>query len=360
MTTSTDDLSTGPLRGLPALATANGVAAARRVAGREPVLTAVAVLAAAVALVCFVGVAVKGTHVPPEGKMADAVTFCAGVAVFTLTMAWLLPLAGYSPAARRRWRCGYCLFAVYGVLVESVQAFRGRDPRFSEVGGAVDSVTGIVFGTTALVLTVLFFVLGMRFFRQDVLANRPIVRAGIRFGVVSVNLSFAVGVLMSVTNGSTIGDGGDVLLAHALSIHGIQTIPAVAVPASASSPAASRAPVVHAAGTGWLVACVATLCQALRARPPFEWSLLNVVAVAGLAVWAASAATALLRWQRTRNKQHSTDPALDHTTRRHPPAASAHQSRGPKSRTRSLPRHLLSSLTRPKHRGGGSSETGTA
>jgi hypothetical protein len=74
--------------------------------------------------------------------MAEAVTFCA---VVTLTMAWLLPLADYSRAARCRWRCGYCLFAVYGVLLESAQAFRGRDPRFSEVGGAVDSVTGSVF-----------------------------------------------------------------------------------------------------------------------------------------------------------------------------------------------------------------------
>jgi hypothetical protein len=85
MTTATDDLSTRPLRAFAALAFANCADAARRVAGREPVLTAVAMLAAAVALVCAGGVAVKGTHVPPEGKMAEAVTFCAGVAVFTLT-----------------------------------------------------------------------------------------------------------------------------------------------------------------------------------------------------------------------------------------------------------------------------------
>jgi hypothetical protein len=182
------------------------------------------------------------------------------------------------------------------VLVETVQAFRGRDPRFSEVGSAVDYVTGALFGVTALVLTVLFVALGMRFFRRDVLAHRPIVRAGIRFGVVSVNLSFAVGVLMSVTQGSTIGDGGDLLIAHALSIHGIQTIPVVAAAASSSNSAASRAPIVHAAGTGWLVTCVATLCHTLLARPPFELSLLNGVAVAGLLVWAASAATASLRW----------------------------------------------------------------
>jgi hypothetical protein len=309
MTTATDDPSTRPLRALAALALRNGTDAARRIAVREPVLTAVAVLAATVAIVCVGGLAVIGTHVPPEGKMTEAVTFCFGVAVFTLTMAWLLPLTEYSLAARRRWRYGYCLFAVYGVLVESVQAFRGRDPRFSEVGGAVDSLTGSVFGVTALVLTVLFVVLGMRFFRRDVLAHRPIVRAGIRFGVVSVNLSFAVGVLMSVTQGSTIGDGGDLLIAHALSIHGIQAIPAVAVAASSSNPAASRSPIVRAAGAGWLITCVATLCHALVARPPLELSLLNVVAVAGLVVWAASAATASQRWRRARREIEHPDVA---------------------------------------------------
>ena len=161
-------------------------------------------------------------------------------------------------------------------------------------------------------MTVLFVVLGMRFFRRDVLAHRPIVRAGIRFGVVSVNLSFAVGVLMSVTKGSTIGDDGDVLIAHALSIHGIQTIPAVAVLTSS----ASGAQTVHAAGTGWLVMCVATLCHALLARHPFEWSLLNAVAVAGLALWVASAATTSLRWLRTRTAQPRMVPARGHTARR--------------------------------------------
>jgi hypothetical protein len=55
--------------------------------------------------------------------------------------------------------------------------------------------------------------------------------------------------------------------------------------------------------------CVATLCHALLARHPFEWSLLNAVAVAGLALWVASAATTSLRWLRTRTAQPRMVPA---------------------------------------------------
>jgi hypothetical protein len=63
-------------------------------------------------LVCLIGVAVWGRTVEPEGKLLDAATFCFGVGVFTLTVALLLPLAGFSPTGRRRWRRGFYVFAV--------------------------------------------------------------------------------------------------------------------------------------------------------------------------------------------------------------------------------------------------------
>ena len=154
---------------------------------------------------CLVGVAVEGATIPPEGKLLDAATFCFGVGVFTVTIALLLPLAGYSPAARRRWRRAFYVFAVYGLVLESVQAFRGIDPRFTEAGSGLDVVAGVVFGITAALNVVLFVVLGVRFFRSDVLADRPVLRLGIRYGVVAVAISFAVGVVMSVNSGRDIG-----------------------------------------------------------------------------------------------------------------------------------------------------------
>jgi hypothetical protein len=57
--------------------------------------------------------------------------------------------------------------------VDIPQAFRGLDPRFTDAGGVMDVIAGIVFGFTALLLAVLAAILGIRFFRPDVLTGDP-------------------------------------------------------------------------------------------------------------------------------------------------------------------------------------------
>jgi hypothetical protein len=116
--------------------------------------------------------------------------------------------------------------------------------------------------------TVLFVVLGYRFFQSEVLTDRPVLRVGIRYVIASVALSFAVGIVMSINSGREMGEGGNLLLSHGLGVHGIQAAPIVALVLSA---AAVTPPVtwwLHAAGTGWLVACTAALAQALLGDPP--------------------------------------------------------------------------------------------
>jgi hypothetical protein len=78
---------------------------------REPGLFAVGVARLMISFLCLVAVAVRGSLIPPEGKMLDAVTFTFGVAVFPLTMDLLLHLAGFTERARRRWRRVYDVFA---------------------------------------------------------------------------------------------------------------------------------------------------------------------------------------------------------------------------------------------------------
>ncbi|MET1003766.1 MAG: hypothetical protein ABWZ15_18280 [Acidimicrobiia bacterium] len=266
------------------------LAAARASFGREPGLTAVGIAGMLLSAVCLIAVAVRGRTIPPEGKMLDAATFAFGIGVYTLSIALLLPLAGYSRSARMRWRRLFYVFVVYGYVVETTQAFRGLDPRFSDEGEQIDAITGAVFGVTALLNTVLFVVLGLRFFRSTVLEDRPVLRLGIRYGVVAVMLSFAVGSIMSVLNGREVGDEGNLLIAHALGVHGIQVLPVVALAVGACR-AGTRPPTwVHVAGVAWLVACVAALLQALMGDPPFEPSALTALIVAALAVFSAIAA----------------------------------------------------------------------
>jgi hypothetical protein len=265
---------------------------------REPGLFAVGTGGLVLAVVCLVGVAVRGRFIPPEGKLLDAATFCFGVGVFTLTVALLLPLAGFSPRGRSRWRRAFYVFTVYGLVLESLQAFRGLDPRFTEEGGSIDVVAGIIFGLAAALNTVLFVILGLRYFRSDVLANRPVLRLGVRYGAAAVGISFAIGIVMSVNKGRNVGNHGNLLLSHGLGVHGLQAIPVVALLVSAGRAVPSARTWLHAAGAGWLVACTAALGQALLGRPPLDASVLTAVIVAGFALWAVVATYAFFSWRR--------------------------------------------------------------
>ena len=54
------------------------------------------------------------------------------------------------------------------------------------------------------------------------MADRRVLRLGIRYGVAAVALSFSVGIVMSVNSGRKIGDEGNLLVSHGLGVHGIQ------------------------------------------------------------------------------------------------------------------------------------------
>jgi hypothetical protein len=275
------------------------LAAQARVAfTRERELTALGIAGLVIAAVCFVGVLVRGTFVQPEGKLFPATTFTFGVAVFSLTIALLLPLAGYSARARRRWRLAFGIFIAYGLVIEPVQAFRGIDPRFTEVGGVVDQVAGGVFGVTAVLLTLAFVALTLRFFRSDVLVGRPPLRDAIRYGAVAVCISFGIGILMSILQGREVGEGGDLMIAHALGVHGIQTLPLVGLIVTWTA-AGTRTPVwLHVCGVGWLTACTASLLEALIGRRPFEMSVLPAVVILGLVAYVAAACIVVLSLRR--------------------------------------------------------------
>ena len=276
----------------------------RTAVAREPGLVTVGVGGLLLAVVCMIGVAFRGRHIPPEGKLLDAATFTFGVGVYTLTVALLLPVAGYSATTRRRWRRAYYLFAVYGLLLETVQAFRGLDPRFTEEGETIDSIAGAVFGVTAGITLVLFVLLGVQIFRRGVLDDRPVLRLGVRYGVIAVAISFGVGVVMSVTGGRRIGADGNLLLAHGLGVHGLQTLPLVALVVSASA-LTRRRRWVHIAGVAWLAACLAALLQAGLGDPPLQTSALSIAIVTGLVGWAAVAAYAVALRARDADSQPS-------------------------------------------------------
>jgi hypothetical protein len=265
---------------------------ARAVRVRQPGLVAVGSAGLVLAGVCLAGVAIHGRTLEPEGKLLDAAVFDFGIGVYTLTIALLLPLAGFSTTARRRWRRAFYVYPVYGLALETLQAFRGLDPRFTEAGATIDVVAGIVFGMTAASTTGLFVVLGMRFFRTGVLDDRQVLRLGIRYGTLAVGISFGVGIVMSLNGGRHLDDDGNLLLAHALGVHGLQALPLLGGLAAAGT-LARPGRWAHTGGVAWLVACIAALTQALAGDAARESSASSVVIVGGLAAWSLATTAAL-------------------------------------------------------------------
>jgi hypothetical protein len=261
----------------------------------EPALVGLGLLALALGAVCAVAALVNGGwFVEPEGRLMDALRFEVGSGIFFLTMAVLVPLAGFTTVTRRRWVTALVVMGVYFLGIETVQAVRGLDPRFTRAGMPVDQAAGAIFGFTALLLIFLTAILAARFFRSDTMAERPDLRTAIRYGFAGIALSFGVGVAMSALSGRTVGPAGNLMPLHAAGLHGIQAVPLLAIVARARGAGLHlRTVLVHLAGLGWLLLCAGLLAQAYAGRAPAEISASNAVAAAGVMVFLAALVTAL-------------------------------------------------------------------
>ena len=256
---------------------------------RERILTALTLLAFGFAGVILAVAAVRGSwSVPPEGRLLDAFKFEVGVGIYFLTLALLVPRAGMPPRAHRRWVAWTTAIALYFIPIETVQAVRGLDPRFTVAGGTADQVAGALFGLTAVMVVILFAILARRFFRNDVLADNPPLRAAIRYGILAITFAFGTGLVMSALRTRFIADTGNLMPLHAVGFHGIQAVPLVALLAGASGLALSvRMRLTHVAGIAWLIMCIALLAQALSGESLLDVKPAAIAGALALAVWAA-------------------------------------------------------------------------
>lgn len=195
-----------------------------------PALVVMGFVGIGLGLICLaVMFARGGVPIPPEGDLHKPATFNIAVGIYILTTALLLPSAGFSERGRKRWvRWNVGLFA-YAYIIETVQVFRGLDPRFSRHGTPLDQIAGGVFFLTALGVMVLFIIMAVKFFRRgrpD--ADSPVILA-IRYGTAAAMGAFIAGIWMSVIQGRTTGAAGNILPLHALGFHGLQAVPLIAL-----------------------------------------------------------------------------------------------------------------------------------
>jgi hypothetical protein len=264
-------------------------------------LTAMGFVGIVLGLFCLAVMAVRqGVPIPPEGDLSKPATFNIAVGIYILTITLLVPSAGFSEKGKKRWvRWNVGLFS-YAYIIETVQTFRGLDPRFSRHGTPWDQIAGGVFFLVALGTLVLFIIMVLRFFRRGrVDADSPVLLA-IRYGCVAALGAFTAGIWMSLIGGRTTGAAGNILPLHALGFHGLQAVPAIALLLLwAGYDSSETRKWVHATGIVWVAACAAVALQTMAGRSISEISAAPLATAFLLAIWAGIGLFAFWRWAAT-------------------------------------------------------------
>jgi hypothetical protein len=282
---------------------------ARKTVTENRPLALMGLLGIVLGVICLgVLVARGGAPIPPEGDLTKSASFDIGVGIYLLTATLLLPAARFSDRGRRRWMWWNVGLVAYAYTIETLQIFRGIDPRFSKVATPADQIAGLVFFIQALTLMVLFIIMALRLFKRDRPdANSPVLLA-IRYGCLTALGAFAAGIWMSVIGGRVTGPAGNILPLHALGFHGLQAVPTVALLLDWAGTEQSEARKwVHVTGIAWVIACAAVAYQTIAGRSIFDVSPAIMVSVFVLVVWGAGALFAFWRWARVPIPRESPD-----------------------------------------------------
>jgi hypothetical protein len=263
---------------------------------RAPTLAAVGALGVLIAAGMVLAALVRGNAVVPEGNLFETATFDAALGIFLLTLAALSPLAAFTPRGRRAWTVIFSLLVVAAYAIETVQAFRGLDPRFSAVAGPIDQAVGGFFFLIAQGVMLCAFVVLWKFFSPATAHLPHALRLAVRYGALASVVGFGIGEVMSAVGGRAMGEAGNLLPLHAAGFHGVQTVPLVALLLVwAHAPADTANRITHFAGGAWLVACVAIAVRSLGGHAVLSMSLLSALAVAALVAWATLLGLAAIR-----------------------------------------------------------------
>lgn len=264
-----------------------------------PAITWAGFAGIALGLSCLAIAAVRGPLIPPEGELHKAITFDIAVGIYLVTLAFLVPSAGFSEKGRRRWIGWMIGIFTYSYSMETIQTLRGLDPRFSRVAPVPDQILGAIFGLTAIGMIVMFVIMAKGFFRRGRSdAHSPMLLA-IKYGCLAMAAAFGSGLWMSALQGRHTGAAGNILPLHALGFHGLQAIPIIALLLtwSGASDAETRR-WVHFTGIAWVAACAAVAWQTFMGRSVLEISPATLASVFFFTAWALIALLAFWRWAR--------------------------------------------------------------
>ncbi|MFP5346417.1 MAG: hypothetical protein ACLGIA_05270 [Actinomycetes bacterium] len=195
----------------------------------------------------------------------------------------------------------FAIASVAEVFLISMQKWRGVASHFN-VDTPFDGAVFSMMGALVTVVAVLTVVVTVRsFFRVDA---PPSLAWAIRYGLVLMLVSQAVGAQMIAEGGNTFGAAGALKLPHAVTLHAAQVLPALAVVLQLSDATErQRLRVVALGAAGYVGLVVATMVETYSGRAPLDpGAASSALALVGLGLLAASGLTALrgLPWTRIR------------------------------------------------------------
>lgn len=240
---------------------------------------------------------VRGPVVEPEGDLMKPATFDLAVGIFILSLIPWLPGSGFTERGRVLWRKWMIAMLIYAFGIETVQQFRGIDPRFSQAE-PVSQIFGLLFFFSALAITVMSIGLGIRAFDAKATGRRGILIVAARWAGAAMLVGFIAGMWLSANEGRFVAGEGNLLPLHAAGFHGVQAIPLVALMlawSSVSTESARRW--VHISGAAWLGACFAIWWQTGMGRAVTDMRGAGLLAAILLAIWSMTALRGLIAWR---------------------------------------------------------------
>jgi hypothetical protein len=279
---------------------------------REKLLVILALIGFSLSAGIALYIGLYGSIIFPEGNVERAFSFNAAIAMFILSLAAILPVSGLSLRQRAKVRWFFIPALLYAYGIETIQQFRGINPRFTRAGSVFDTVAGILFGLDSLLIIIVTVLLAIPFFRQRQLNKRPLLILGIRYAFLSTMIAFAAGLWMIALQSRYTGSAGNLMVLHGLGFHALQALPLLgwlSERANIHENQARRR--IHIASIAWMIPILLIGVQTVLGRTVFEWTPLPILAGAILLVWVATVvitAIALLKSKAVSDIQTSQRP----------------------------------------------------
>ncbi|CAM4375731.1 hypothetical protein [Paenibacillus tarimensis] len=228
--------------------------------------------------ICAVWVMLYGGPVAPDGDVSKAISFNAALGIFLISTAAIAPLSGMGRRSLAVFRWSYIILALYGYFTETIQNFRGLNPRFTEGGTALDSFISLLFVIDALLLLLLYVCFAIPFFSGKAAKRRPLLVMAVRYAMAATMISFVAGIWLSVNEGRFTGTEGNIIWLHGFGFHALQAVPLVAWLGERSSLSeAARRLLVHWTGIAYTLGLLFIGWQTYLGEAVFSWSILSVL-----------------------------------------------------------------------------------